>query len=173
MTRSSSPRHATAARLAPAALLAVIAALLLGLDPLPYRYSSPPLPAGGALLEVQPYDLDTAFNLAGEEVPLLVQEYYFFALIGETPPAQEAEDLAQKLRQAARERDFLGVSGPDPRRNRRALLEALERLDGERLDGLVLIYLGPVEQEAEIVEILRQRGAEPRFVAYPPQGVLL
>jgi len=171
MVVPASPRHSAAARLAPAALLGVIAALLLGLGPRPLP--SPPLPAGGTLLEVQAYDLDTAFNLAGEQVPLMVQEYYFFALIGETPPAQEAGELAQKLRQAAHERDYLGISGPDPRRNRRALLAALQQLRGEPLDGLVLIYLGPVEQEAEIVEILQQRGIEPRFVAYPPQGVLL
>jgi hypothetical protein len=171
MAIPTSPR--TAAWLAPAALLAATAALLLGPGPPPQRYASPPLPDGGSLLELQPYDLDTAFNLAGEQVPPLVREYYFFALIDETPPAQEAEELAQKLRQAAQERDFLGISGPDPGRNRRALLAALERLRGERLDGLVLIYLGPVEQEAEIVEILQQRGVEPRFVAYPPQGVLL
>ena len=168
----SLPRDGGAAWLARAALLAVIAALLL-VAPRSARLVSPPLPPGGALLEMQAYDLDTAFNLAGEQVPQLVQEYYFFALVGETPPAQEAGELAQKLRQAAQERDYLGISGPDPRRNRRALLAALQQLSGERLDGLVLIYLGPVEQEAEIVEILQQRGAEPRFVAYPPQGVLL
>jgi hypothetical protein len=166
----SLPRDSGAAWLARAALLIVIAALLLA-APRSARLVSPP--PGGTLLEVQAYDLDTAFNLAGEQVPLLVQEYYFFALIGEAAPAREAAELAQKLRQAAREHDYLGISGPDPARNRRALLAALQQLRGQPLDGLVLIYLGPVEQEAEIVETLRDRGIEPRFVAYPPQGVLL
>jgi hypothetical protein len=53
------------------------------------------------------------------------------------------------------------------------LRAALRQLRDEPLDGLVLIYLGPGEQEAEIVEILRDRGIQPRFVAYPAQGVLL
>jgi hypothetical protein len=162
------------------ALLLAGAALLLLVYPLPRPQLAAPAEAGLAALPpelaavlAEEYDLNTAFNLAGEQVPGLVEEYYFLVLIGDVPPEQEAAELAQKLRQAAREHDYLGLTGPDPQRNRRALLTALESLDDAPLQGLVVIYLGPVEQHDEIVALLRRRGIEPRYVVYPRGGLLV
>ena len=76
---------------------------------------SPPTPG---------YDLNKAMALAGNEVPSGTESYYFFAFVDETPAEQEAADLADKLQQASKEHDFLGVAGPDADRNRRALLGA-------------------------------------------------
>ena len=120
-----------------------------------------------SLLEIEEYDLDTAFNLAGDQVPVIVDSYYFDALIDDGPPERDASELADKLRQAASEHDFIGITGYDPLRNRAALLRALKALNGVDLRGLVVIYLGPVEHRTEIIAALRLRGIEPRYVIYP------
>jgi hypothetical protein len=128
---------------------------------------APPARPQAQLIEIEEYDLDTAFNLAGEQVPVIVESYYFDALIDEGPPEKDASELADKLRQAAAEHDFIGITGYDPLRNRAALLKALESLDGVDLRGLVVIYLGPAEHRTEIIAALRLRGIEPRYVVYP------
>jgi hypothetical protein len=161
-------------RLHPAALaLPAVLAALLPVRPLPESVPAAPaaLPPEIAALLVEDYDLNTAFNLAGEQVPPVVQEYYFLALTEDVPPERDAFDLAETLRRAAQDHDYLGLTGPDPRRNRRALLTALDNLAEVPLQGLIVIYVGPVEQQDEIVAVLRRRGIEPRFVVYPRGGL--
>lgn len=124
-------------------------------------YSAPTLPPTAG------YDLNKAMALAGNEVPSSTESYYFFAFVDETPAEQEAADLAEKLQQASREHDFLGVAGPDADRNRRALLSALAGSSGKDLSGVVIIYVGPRAQMDEVTQAVTASGAQLRYVVYP------
>lgn len=124
-------------------------------------YSAPTLPPTAG------YDLNKAMALAGNEVPSGTESYYFFAFVDETPAEQEAADLAEKLQQASREHDFLGVAGPDAERNRRALLSALAGSSGKDLSGVIIIYVGPRAQKDEVSAAVAASGAQLRYVVYP------
>jgi hypothetical protein len=151
--------------LSPAALLlAVIAGLLLFARP----PLAPDLPqATTSALEPPAYDLETAMALAGQEVPADTEEYYFFALFEDPVPDDEIELLAAKLRDAAREHDFLGIAGPDAQRTRHSLLAALDADREQSLAGLTLIFVGPIEHRDEVTRAVRGAGAEIRYVSYP------
>lgn len=113
------------------------------------------------------FNLDTAMRLAGTEVPPDLDSFYFFAMLEPAPEAQDIAELGSKMQAAARERDYLGVAGPDPERNRRTLLAALEAHRGEDLSGMILIYLGPDQHRADVASAASAAGVELRFVAYP------
>ncbi|GAC1622685.1 MAG: hypothetical protein NVS9B10_06910 [Nevskia sp.] len=152
-------------------LLAVVGAtLLLGYRSSP-GVSGPTAPASVADAQPPPatdgYDLDAAMALASQEVPPETQSYYFFAFVNEVPAVQEIGDLAEKLRQASKEHDYLGISGPDAERNRSNLLSALAANRGRDLSGAVIIYLGPPRQREEVVEAVRNAGAQLRFLVFP------
>jgi hypothetical protein len=112
------------------------------------------------------YDLDAAMDLAGFQVPAEVESFYFFVL---DPGADgETGELAQKLVQAAGENDFVGIAGADPEHNREVLRAALALTGARDLKGLIIIYVGPPDHEAELVPLVRATGAQLRFVTYRP-----
>lgn len=153
----TTPRLAFAA-LAAAALVAGCAAAPPAAEPEPEAALAPRV--------LVAYDLDLAMTLAGDQVPPYVEEFYFFVL--DVDAAGETVELADTLVRAAREHDFLGIAGPDPEHNRDILLAALTVPRDHPLDGLIIIYVGPAEQEAELAEFVRDTGAELRFVPYVP-----
>ena len=112
------------------------------------------------------FDLDAAMNLAGTEVPAGTESFYFFVL--EPDASDESAELADKLVQAAGEHEFLGIAGADAAHNREVLLAALASVRGRNLAGLVLIYIGPQDQQAELQSQVAGSGAELRFVTYQP-----
>lgn len=122
----------------------------------------------------QAAEFETAFNvnqameLAGAEVPPGIESFYFFILERAAP--DESSELADKLELAADENDYVGIAGADSKHNREVLLAALQRvLDASRgrvLTGLVIIYVGPADQEAELTTVVKAAGAELRFVPY-------
>ena len=71
------------------------------------------------------------------------------------------------MQAAARERDYLGVAGPDAQRNRRTLLAAFDAQRGEDLSGMILIYLGPDSDRDAVASAAQAARVELRFVAYP------
>jgi hypothetical protein len=73
------------------------------------------------------------------------------------------------LQKAAIEQDYLGIVGPDPQRNRATLLHALDASRGSDLSGVIVIYVGPVEQSEELSRRVGETGAELRFVDYPQE----
>jgi hypothetical protein len=113
------------------------------------------------------YDVDTAMSLAGRQVPSVTDSFYFFVL--EHASDAEITELAEKLAQAATEHDYIGVTGADADYNRSALLSALAANRARRLDGLVIIYLGPPEHEPVLAPVVQASGAEFRFVQYVPE----
>jgi|GEM_PF-6204862 len=129
-------------------------------------YAAPEGPAIG------PYDLNRAMALAGEQVPPEVESYYFFAFVDEAPAEQEIAELAAKLRQASKEHDYLGISGPDAERNRRNLLSALKASQGSDLAGVVIIFVGPREHRDELTQAVESAGAQLRFVVYPDAAAI-
>jgi hypothetical protein len=145
-------------------LLVVIAAMLL----LPILEPTPPPEVVAITDRPAPlYDLETAMVLAGKAVPANMEEYYFFALFEVPVPDDEVSLLADKLRAAANEHDFLGIAGPDAQRNRSSLLAALEINREKPLAGLTLIFVGPAELRDEVIRVVRASGAEIRYVTYP------
>ncbi|MGQ3056468.1 MAG: hypothetical protein ACT6T0_04670 [Nevskia sp.] len=134
--------------------------------PPPVVAASAPAPGPAGTLAAA-FNLDTAMRLAGTQVPPELDSFYFFAMLEPAPEAQDIAELGSKMQAAARERDYLGVAGPDPERNRRTLLAALEAHHGEDLSGMILIYLGPDQHRAEVASAARAAGVELRFVAYP------
>lgn len=110
------------------------------------------------------FDAEHAMDLAGAAVPPEIESFYFFILTRGAP--DESGELAQKLGQAADEHDFVGIIGADFGHNRRVLLAALEASRERSLAGLIIIYVGPGEQEAELSAVVRAAGAELRFVPY-------
>lgn len=113
------------------------------------------------------FNLDTAMRLAGTQVPPDLESFYFFAMIDEVPEAVDVTELGNKLLQAAAEHDYLGVAGPDPERNRRTLLAALNAHQADDLKAMVLIYLGPDSHRGDIGTAAQKAGFEVRFVSYP------
>ncbi|MBA4284819.1 MAG: hypothetical protein C0434_04735 [Xanthomonadaceae bacterium] len=113
------------------------------------------------------FDLDIAMRLAGTQVPPELESFYFFAMLEPAPEAQDIAELGSKMQAAARERDYLGVAGPDPERNRRTLLAALDAHRGDDLSGMVLIYVGPDRHREAVSSAARAAKVELRFVAYP------
>jgi hypothetical protein len=113
---------------------------------------------------VAAYDLDHAMELAGLQVPDDVESFYFFVL----DPAADGEsgELAQKLVQAAEERDFIGIAGADSDHNRDVLVAALAITGTRDLKGLVIIYVGPPDHEAALARVVNATGAQLKFVPY-------
>lgn len=146
-----------------ALLIAALAALWLGLWRLELGRQA--LRA----IERATYDLDAAMELAGAQVPSYVESFYFFVL--EPDSGDESAELAGKLAQAAGEGEFLGIAGPDAEHNRSVLLAALALLARQNLAGLVIIYVGPPAQEAELQERVGAAGAELRFAPYVPADI--
>ena len=120
-----------------------------------------PLVTGGA-----PFDLDTAMALAGGEVPSQIEDFYFFPL--DRNVAGESVELSEKLTLAAAQREYLGVAGADPEHNLTVVLDALATNGRRDLSGLILIYIGPVEQKDKLASAVSVTGAELRFVPYAP-----
>ncbi len=173
---TSTPAAGTRHRDGLAALLgigAIAAILVLG-----YRPGPPIAEPAAAIASIGTpvdklqgaYDLNIAMTLAGRELPPGTDSYYFFAFVEETPAEQEIAELAEKLQQASKEHDFLGITGPDAERNRRNLLSALSATRGRDLGGVVIIYLGPPAHKAEIGTAVKAAGAQLRFIAYPGDG---
>jgi hypothetical protein len=112
------------------------------------------------------YDLNAAMDLAGAVVPTHIESFYFFVL---EPDVDESGELANKLVQAAHEQDFLGIAGADAEHNRRVLRAALAIVQPGTLSGLVIIYVGPKNHEAELQPLIDAAGAQLRFVVYLPR----
>lgn len=153
------------------AICGVIAAgLLLAWRP-PSTIPAAPAVAAAATTEVPSVDtafnLDTAMRLAGSQVPPELESFYFFAMLEPAPEAQEIAELGLKMQAAAAERDYLGIAGPEPTRNRRVLLAALDAHRGEDLSGMVLIYVGPVSDRDAVSAAASAAKVELRFVPYP------
>ena len=113
------------------------------------------------------FNLDTAMRLAGTQVPAELESFYFFAMLEPAPEAQDIAELGLKMQAAAAEHDFLGIAGPEPARNRRTLLAALDAHRGEDLSGMVLIYVGPVSDRDAVSAAALASKVELRFVPYP------
>ncbi|MBI2383243.1 MAG: hypothetical protein HYV18_04140 [Gammaproteobacteria bacterium] len=114
-----------------------------------------------------PFDIDEAMNLAGRQVPNEVTSFYFFVLDTPTSLRRDAEELATKMQAAALEHDYLGITGPDPNRNLRTVLRALEAVRGKDLRGLVVIYLGPPDHRRHLSAPIAGSGARFLFVEFP------
>lgn len=157
------PRGYAAHHLAAAVLTLVLAAF----GYLALRATPPAHPAH------QAFDANAAMDLAGAQVPPEVESFYFFILNEDSNLAADTCELAEKLILAAAEHEFLGIIGPDPQRNRRTLLGALEANHGKNLAGVIVIYLGPAEDQNELKARVSDSGAELRFVEYPalPQPI--
>jgi len=132
--------------------------------------------AGFATLDAPPgspitirYDRDAAILLAGKQVPAEIDSFYFFVLDTDTTIDQDGEEMALVLQHAAIEQDYLGVVGPDPERNRATVLHAIDASRGTDLSGVIVIYVGPVEQAEELARRIGETGAELRFVEYPQE----
>lgn len=110
------------------------------------------------------FNATQAMELAGAQVPAETEGFYFFILERAAP--DESADLAAKLGLAADEHDFVGIAGADAQHNRRVLLAALAATRDRELAGLVIIYVGPADQEEELNAVVRAAGAELRFVPY-------
>jgi len=123
--------------------------------------------APSAALPDAAFDLDTAMRLAGSQVPPELDSFYFFAMLEPAPEAQDIAELGSKMQAAARERDYLGVAGPDSERNRRTLLAALDAHRDEDLSGMILIYVGPDSHRDTVSSAAQAAKVELRFVAYP------
>lgn len=142
--------------------LALAAVAVLALGTLRWYHERP----RAGLVPAQSFDLDTAMNLIGAEVPSDVESFYFFVLEPRADP--EAPELAAKMVQAAGEHDFIGITGADAGHNRAVLLAALALPRERDLRGLIIIYAGPPEQESELRDVVLKNGAEFRFVEYKP-----
>jgi len=125
------------------------------------------LPAQGP--RFVPYDRDAAIILAGKQVPEEIDSFYFFVLDTDTTVDQDGEEMAFVLQRAALERDYLGIVGPDPERNRATLIHALDASQHLRLEGATVIYVGPQADE-DLMQRIRDSGAELRFVVYPDES---
>jgi hypothetical protein len=154
---AGAPRRRWPAAVAVAIALAVLAAGT-------WRWNETRLQ--GRARAIAAYDVNMAMELAGAQVPATVESFYFFVL--EADASGETEELAQKLVQAAGERDFVGITGADADHNRDVLRAALASAAAQDLRGLVIIYVGPADHEAELASLVRATGAQMRFVTYRP-----
>lgn len=159
-----------------AAIAAVIvAALVLAWQPKPEppaaeTATAAPASASGPATSAGPaFDLDTAMALAGQQVPPDLDSFYFFAMLEAEPQPGDVGELGEKMLAASSERDYLGVAGPDAERNRRTLLAAFEARRGDDLSGMILIYLGPARDRAEVEAAAAASRVTLRYVPYPAE----
>jgi hypothetical protein len=156
----------------------VVAALLLG-----YRGASPT--AGAAAMppalvavadDAKPqtaaevatgFALEEAFAIAGAEVPVDVKSFSFFAYTTDTPAEQEIAQLTERLVEASKAKEYLGICGPNVARNRRNLLAALEANHGQDLSGVIILYLGPETEREAVTKAAERAGAPLRFLVFP------
>jgi hypothetical protein len=147
-------------------LLALALAAILGLCFLLWSETAADDTAVGTVGAV-PFNQSAAINLAGEQVPPDVDGFYLYVMEPDRALADESAELAGKLRQAAAERDYLGIIGVDPERNHQILIEALHLAREHSLSGAIVIYLGPSELAEDVAERLGTAGADLRYVVYP------
>lgn len=126
-----------------------------------------PAAVGSAAASPSAFDLDTAMALAGQQVPAELDSFYFFAMLEPAPRDTDVADLGAKMLAASAERDYLGVAGPDPVRNRDTLLAAFRARQADDLSGMILIYLGPDAHREAISRVAAAARVELRFVPYP------
>lgn len=170
MNTSSTPPNRDL-KAAIAITVVIAAALLLAWQPKPAgapvavaaeSAAAPPTPAADS-----DFDLNTAMNLAGQQVPPELDSFYFFAMLEDEAQPGDVGELGAKMLAAASERDYLGVAGPDAERNRRTLLAAFDARRGDDLSGMILIYLGPDHDRAAVTAAAAASRVELRYVAYP------
>lgn len=155
----------------------VVLALLLGYRPAPPASTVAATPVAAAVTEpsaavpepeiANGFALDEAFALAGAEVPEEVKTFSFFAYTGDTPAEQEIAQLTERLIEASKAKEFLGICGPDATRNRRNLLAALEATHGRDLSGVIILFLGPETEREAVTKAAAQAGAPLRFLVFP------
>lgn len=114
------------------------------------------------------FALEEAFAVAGAEVPEEVKSFSFFAYTKDTPAEQEIAQLTERLVEASKAKEFLGICGPDAARNRRNLLTALEANQGKDLSGVIILFLGPETEREAVTQAAERAGAPLRFLVFPP-----
>lgn len=151
----------------------IAAAMLLGWrspDPVAAASAGQAVATAPAASVDAAFNLDTAMRLAGTQVPPELDSFYFFAMLEPAPEAQDIAELGLKMQAAASERDYLGIAGPDPERNRRTLLAALDARSGDDLSGMILIYVGPIAHRDVVAAAAQSAKVELRFVPYPEEA---
>lgn len=116
------------------------------------------------------YDSVAAMDAAGRQVPAQVESYSFFLFDAIERIERDTRELSERLAPAAAEKDYVGLTGPDPERNRVALKAALVANTGRDLTGLTLIYLGPSGDAPAIRALIDGSGASLRYVVFPPES---
>jgi len=116
---------------------------------------------------IQPvYDRNTAFILAGQEVPPGIDTHYLFNLDPQTPERKAAESLLKGLERGQREGQYVAIIGPDPQYNR-AVLEATAARSDRDYPQLTLIYVGPQRQRDAIESVAAPLAGSFDYVVYP------
>lgn len=113
------------------------------------------------------FDLTTAMNTAGAEVPAGLDSFYFFVPEAGRSRDTEVAELSRLLGLAAAEKDHIGIAGADAERNRAELLAAIDEIP-TGLHGATIVYLGPDNHRAELQAAVEKSGAQLKFVRYPP-----
>lgn len=113
------------------------------------------------------FALPEAMTAAGEQVPSAVENYSFFYIQSPDNARKDIDELAHRLIEAAREKEYVGLAGPNPEWTRSVLRGALAANDGFSLDGLVLVYLGPQSDLKLVRDWIAASGADVRYVVFP------
>ena len=75
--------------------------------------------------------------------------------------------LASLLRDASDQTARVAITGPDDELAAETLLDALGRLDGKRLDGFHLVYIGAPGYEEKLKATVTKTGATFAYVRHP------
>lgn len=117
------------------------------------------------------YDVNRAYDIAGSHVPADVNAFYLYHVEVDGEMGQQAEELADLMRSAQRDKDFLAVVGAKPLLTYDVFNAALDVIGTDPLDKVIFIYLGRADHRTALEERIGLKDAELRFSVYPDTSV--
>jgi len=113
------------------------------------------------------YDHQIAQHLASLMVPAKLESYFMFDLNELGNARKQAEQLAEALSVAQRERQYIGLTGENAS-HIRAVLQRSRALAGDApYDAATLIVVAPPRHRDMLTETAAPLGTEIAYVAYP------
>ena len=113
------------------------------------------------------YDGNTAFILAGQEMPAGEHEFYLFDFDQDQSVARDADDILRALDSNPLDSHELGLIGPDAAHNLAVARRLNDQRGADSYPQARLVYVGPDRHRAEVTTLLAPLVGELRYVVYP------
>lgn len=124
-----------------------------------------PVATTGPVMPV--YDDNTAFVLAGQEIPADEYDYYLFDFTSDEPIEANAQEIRTALQDNPIGSTYLSVIGPNAEHNFAVLQTLMKQNELAPCPAVTFIYLGPADREKAVRQLLGPLDMNLRYVVYP------